>query len=305
MKNPYEALGVDRGASQDDIKKAYRKLAVQHHPDKGGNPEKFKEIQSSYEILSDPDKRSNFDQFGTPEPPQQFSQGFPGGFPFGHQPPPQTIKRANVGHTVFISLDEAYFGCTKKLKVPIKKVCKQCRATCQMCNGRGIIQMFILQQTCPACHGSGGGSRGCNDCNHKGHITNTAQVNFNIPPNVTHGANMVAQGLGEQAINDNEVSGDFVLSIEIKDHPVFMRERDNLIILKKISFLESIRGITVEVPHFTGTFTVDTKQWGILDPRENYTIKGKGMRNGDLKLAFDIKYPGPKETFIVVPVAQE
>ena len=292
--NPWQVLGIPEGSPHEDVKKAYRKLAMQHHPDKGGDPENFKKINQAYENIINP-----------PPPEPQFPGGFPGGFPFGHQPPHQTIKRANVGHTVFISLDEAYFGCTKKLKVPINKVCKQCRATCQMCNGRGIIQMFILQQTCPACHGSGGGSRGCNDCNHKGHITNTAQVNFNIPPNVTHGANMVAQGLGEQAINDNEVSGDFVLSIEIKDHPVFMRERDNLIILKKISFLESIRGITVEVPHFTGTFTVDTKQWGILDPRENYTIKGKGMRNGDLKLAFDIKYPGPKETFIVVPVAQE
>ena len=103
----------------------------------------------------------------------------------------------------------------------------------------------------------------------------------------------------------NEVNGDFVLTIEIKDHPVFMRERENLILLKKISFLESVRGTTVEVPHFTGTFTVDTKQWGVLDPREDYVIKGKGMRNGNLKIGFNIEYPSPKETFILVPVTCE
>jgi DnaJ-class molecular chaperone len=291
MKNPYEVLGLAPNTPLDEVKKAYRKLAMQHHPDKGGNAEKFKEISQAYDDIINP----------KPQEPQ----GFPGGFPFNHPPPPPQIKRGNVGHTVFISLDEAYFGCSKKFKVPVKKVCRNCRQVCQMCGGAGAMQMFIMTQVCPMCQGGGGKSNGCDSCKQRGYTLDNVNINFNIPPNVNHGATMVAQGLGEQAVGDTDIPGDFVLTIEIKDHPVFMRERNNLILLKKISFEESIRGTTVEVPHFTGTFTVDTKQWGVLDPRKDYMIKGKGMREGDLRIGFDIQYPKPEDVYLLTKVAAQ
>lgn len=302
MKDPYEVLGISREATIEEVKKSYRKLAMVHHPDKpGGNTDKFKEIQTAYEILSDPEKRQNFDQFGDPDgQPQGGFSGFPG-FPGGF--PGQQIKRADTIHPVSLTLLEAYHGCTKKFRVPIKRVCGQCKQHCQMCGGQGMIQMFIVTQMCPACHGSGGSSRGCGQCNYKGFTTESSTITFNIPAGVEHGQKMVARGLGEQAIGRSDISGDFVLQIEIKDHPVFLRDGNNLVILKKISFRESIEGTKVDVPHFLGSFTVDTKSWGILDPRKNYVIPGKGMRNGDLHIGFDIEYPAPSEVYIVTKVS--
>jgi|688.fasta_scaffold367135_2 DnaJ-class molecular chaperone len=299
MKDPYEVLGIDRDATTEDVKKSYRKLVIVHHPDKPtGNAEKFKEIQTAYEILSDPEKRQNFDQFGDPEGQPQH-HGFPGGFP---GMPQQQIKRNNTTHQVFLTLLEAFHGCTKKFKVPIKKVCQACKQHCPMCNGVGMIHMFIVTQACPACHGSGGASRGCSDCSLKGHKTETVTMTFNIPVGVETGQTMVARGMGEQAIGRHDIAGDFVLHVQVRDHPVFLRDGRNLVILKKISFKESIEGTTVDVPHFLGEFTVDTKQWGVLDPRKNYVVKDKGMKGGDLHIGFDIQYPDPSGVYIVTKV---
>ena len=301
MKDPYEVLGLNKNASQEEIKKSYKKLVIIHHPDKAtGNADKFKEIQTAYEILSDPEKRQNFDRFGTTDGPPQ--GGFPGGFPGGGFQVPQ-IKRSDTHYTVNLTLLEAYHGCTKKLRVPIKKTCPHCRQYCQMCGGQGIIQMFIMTQACPACHGSGGSSRGCSDCSLKGHKTEAVTITFNIPVGVEHGQTMVARSLGEQPVGRHDIPGDFVLHIEIKEHPVFLRDGKNLVILKKISFKESIEGTTVDVPHFLGEFTVDTKQWGILDPRKNYVVPDKGMKGGDLHIGFDIQYPDPSAVYIVTEVS--
>lgn len=299
MKDPYEVLGITKDATLEDVKKSYKKLVMIHHPDKpNGNADRFKEVQTAYEILSDSDKRQNYDQFGDPNGPPQH-HGFPGGFP---GMPQQQIKRPNTSYTVNLTLLEAYHGCTKKLRVPIKKVCPGCKQYCQMCGGQGIIQMFIMSQSCPACHGGGGVSRGCRECNLKGHKTETVTITFNIPPGVDNGQTMVARNLGEQAIGRHDISGDFVLNVHIKEHPVFLRDGQNLIILKNISFKESIEGTTVDVPHFLGEFTVDTKTYGILDPRKNYVIKGKGMKGGDLHIGFDIQYPDPTDIYIVTKV---
>ena len=127
--NPYEALGLPKDASEADIKKSYRNLARQHHPDKRGDPEEFKKVQEAYEILSDPQKKQNFDQFGSPEGPPQ---GAPGGFPaemfaqmfgggFGFGGPRGPVKRSNFDHELKISLEESYRGTARNLRITLDK----------------------------------------------------------------------------------------------------------------------------------------------------------------------------------------
>jgi DnaJ-class molecular chaperone len=95
----------------------------------------------------------------------------------------------------------------------------------------------------------------------------------------------------------HDIPGDLIITVKVTDHSVFLREGKNLIILKKISFEESVNGIEFEVPHFDGTFKVSTKDWGVLDPRRDYVVPGKGMKGGDLRVGFDIAYPGPSELY--------
>jgi DnaJ-class molecular chaperone len=297
MSDPYADLGLAKGASEDEIKKAYRKAAMKNHPDKGGDPEKFKKIQSAYDILSDPEKKQNFDRFGTATPQQP--QGFPGGFPFpqgfGFPQGFQQVKRNNIEHKVKITLEDSYRGIMKRLKIPIKKVCQKCRVNCQMCGGSGTIHIMIITQMCPACHGCGGQQRGCGDCGSQGHTTDIAVVTFEIPAGIESGQQMIAQGLGEQPIGIHDIAGDFVLLINIIDDPHFMRQGLDLIYPIKITFEESVGGKVITIPHFDGEIIVNTQEWGVLDPREDYIIKNKGFKGiGNLRVSFNIVYP-PKD----------
>jgi DnaJ-class molecular chaperone len=141
----YEDLGLAKDATPEEIKKAYRSLARTHHPDKGGNADKFKQVQEAYETLSDPQKRQNYDQFGSAEgpqggpggfPPDIFAQMFGGGNPFGQRGP---VRRADHEHTVTISLDDAYRGLTKNMKITLQRICRECGSKCNTCQGRGQV----------------------------------------------------------------------------------------------------------------------------------------------------------------------
>lgn len=178
----YEVLGLTKDASQDEVKKAYRKLAREHHPDKGGDPEKFKKVQEAYEVLSDPEKRENFDRFGTPDAPPQgpnpndiFAQMFGGAFGGPRGP----VRRSDHNHNLKITLEDAYRGLTRTFKVTLSKPCFACRKQCSQCRGRGSVQIqmgpMAFSQPCPSCGGQGGGSSGCQECNFK-----TKSMNLSI-----------------------------------------------------------------------------------------------------------------------------
>lgn len=295
----YDVLGLTKDATTDDVKKAYRKLAREHHPDKGGDAEKFKKVQEAYEVLSDPQKRENFDRFGTPEAPPQgpnpndiFAQMFGGAFGGPRGP----VRRADHHHELKIILEDAYRGLSRTFKVTLTKPCFACRKQCPQCNGRGTMQVqmgpMMFNQPCQSCGGQGGGSSGCQDCNFKSKKHEPLNLELKIPAGVEDGATLVAGGMGEQAQKPDENPGDLVFHIKIQDHPELMRQGKDLIWSTRISFAESVTGKVIQVPHFDGPIQINTTDWGVLDPREDYVIPDKGfVKGGKLRVSFNVIYP--------------
>jgi molecular chaperone DnaJ len=298
--NPYEVLGIPRDAQDGVVKKAYHKLAREHHPDKGGDAEKFKKVQEAYEILTDPQKRENFDRFGTPEGPPQGGNPFPpdifaqmfGGFGGGQRGP---VKRSNFDHEIKISLEESYRGTVKNLRVTLEKTCFSCKKKCQQCHGRGQVQHhmgpMVFNQPCNMCGGEGGVSHGCGEC-HRGKKKEPLNLELKIPAGIESGAVMTGHGLGEQPRNQGEEPGDVNFHIKIDDHPELMRQGMDIVWSTKIPFVESVNGKKIKIPHFDGPIEIDTTDWGVLDPREDYLILGKGfVPGGKLRVSFNVVYP--------------
>ena len=314
--NPYEALGLSQNASEAEIKKTYRRLAMQHHPDKGGDPEQFKKIQGAYDILSDPQKRQNFDQFGDPNGPQMggpgggfnahdmFSQMFGGAFGGPRGP----VKRADHVHVLHISLEEAYKGSIRNLKIQLAKPCFSCRRQCGPCQGRGQrhVQMgpMMFANPCEMCQGQGSTFPGCQVCNFKSKKIENLNLELKIPQGVEDGHTIPCAGLGEQPVRPDEEPGNLVFQIKINDHPHFMRQGRDLIWSTKISFVDSVNGKKFTVPHFDGPIEIDTADWGVIDPREDYVIPNKGFGpNGRLRVSFNVVYPPARRRFTLTELS--
>jgi DnaJ homolog subfamily A member 2 len=305
----YDALGLQRHASTDDIKKAYRKLAVINHPDKGGDAEKFKVISAAYDILGDPEKKQEYDVFGDEGkqagPPQgDFSQFF-SGFQFSQN----NNQRPNQEHDFHIPLREAFFGCKKIIKICLDKKCFTCQQTCPKCKGQGhvilMIQMGVftqhIQQPCDMCQGNGcvfDPKPSCSTCQGKGSYKEEKDVDVLIYKGFpSSGKTITINGYGPQAQKPSEKPGNLIIKIIIDDDINFKRRDDDLIFEQTISLFESITGTDIKVPHFVDTFVVNTRQFGIIEPGEQYIVKTRGMPNekndtfGNLILKFKIKYP--------------
>ena len=319
----YDVLGVSRDSSKDDIRRAYKRLAVQMHPDKGGDPEKFKELASAYEVLSDDGKRQQYDQLGDDmfrehgggagggpfaggiDPQSIFEQFFGGGGGFGmHVHPHGPRRKANHHHALNIGLDDAFRGLTKTIRVTVTRVCKRCKEQCYACQGKGSVTDMrrmgfftqIMERRCDACAGVGytanKGRGGCGTCNGAGTVRDEHRMEVTLPAGVDNEHVMVFQGLGEQAVGDDEVSGDLVVEVHIQEHPVFKRQGNHLVMNVDISFRDSIVGKDIVVPHFGGEFTVHTQDFGVIQNGKVYSIPGKGMNSsGDLKMTFRVVYP--------------
>ena len=300
----YETLGLAQGASPDEVKKAYKKLALQHHPDRGGDAEKFKEISRAYETLSDPEKRAHYDQYGTDEPqaPQMpdisemFQNMFAGGPP-GMRGGPKDMNRR---HTIDLTLEQVFTGTTKTIKVPVVKPCPMCATTCPKCRGQGMMvqEMFgmigqIFARPCDQCQGVGVMRHGCPGCQHRGKTVDTVMLNLNIEKGIQSGAHHVIRGLGEQSQSPREQTGDLIITFNVKPHPKFERRGNDLRYVMTVSFQESVDGLDITVPHFGGPVSLNTRtSFGILDPRRDYVVQGKGLdANSNLLLNFDVQYP--------------
>lgn len=315
----YETLGVPQSASVDEIKKAYRALARINHPDKGGDAEEFKKINQAHEILSDPDARARYDQFGEDGPPQGgpgpdmshiFEQMFGGGG--GRRP---GGARNDHQHVIDLTLEEVYTGVTKNMKITTVRPCFECLVACGSCGGTGMLNHMqnmgimagIFQSPCQHCQGVGRVPKGCQKCGGKRRVQETVAIGITVPPGVPDGHGQRISGLGDQPRLPNERAGDLIVIFRIKRHPVFERHGDNLKYKLTISFEESVNGHEFTVPHFGGPFSFNTIDLGAaIDPRRDYPINGRGLTaDGTLYIQFDIQYPrDPNVRFNIVPRVQ-
>lgn len=313
----YDILGVSKGASQDEIKRAYKKLAFEHHPDKGGDEKKFQDLSNAYNVLSDPQKRSDYDRTGTENPgrrnggfqqqnahdifkhffnqhQQQFRQQ-------GQQP-----KRCNdATHNLSISLEDAARGMNKQFKIKLKVFNKSCFKSCTRCDGTGQLQnvqnMGLFTQVfsvpCKECGACGFSKRP--DCKEEVSSERECAVNLEIPPGVLDNHKIVVEGKGEQPKVDGMLPGNLIFNVSIKPHKTFVRDGNNLHSNIKISFVSSIVGDVIPMNILDiETFDLDLKRFGIIQPNKQYVFDNKGMpllnnknKRGNLILTFDIEYP--------------
>lgn len=294
----YDILEVSKNCSIDELKRSYKKLAILHHPDKGGDATKFKEINNAYSILSNTEKRAKYDRYGDAEAePNIFEQMFGTGYS-----EPRDRKRRTIIHIIQITNKEAYHGETKTLKIVLNKKCMSCISTCQLCQGQGQINEMhrmgpfttMSSRPCNKCHGSGrcvNANSSCVVCKGNGEYHEERKIEIVIPAGVDNGKQIFVEGCGEQAHSPNEISGDLILEIKIIPDPIFERDGLDLIYKQTIHFRDSMLGKFLNIPLYDGLYTMDIAELGIIEPNKKYVIEGKGMKGGNLLLIFTIKYP--------------
>ncbi|WP_018150447.1 molecular chaperone DnaJ [Leeia oryzae] len=308
-KDFYDILGVNRDASDDEIKKAYRKLAMKYHPDR--NPDskeaedKFKEAKEAYEILSTPEKRQAYDQYGHAGVDPQAGMGGGGagfgGFAdafgdifgdiFGGGRARNGVYRGgDLRYNLEISLEESARGCEKQIRIPSMDECNTCHGsgakpgtqpkTCTTCGGHGQVRMqqgfFSIQQTCPACHGSGKVvSDPCRDCSGVGRIKTHKTLSVKIPAGVDEGDRIRLSGEGEHGQNGGP-PGDLYVVIHMKAHSVFQREGNDLHCEMPISFATAALGGEIDIPTLDGKAKI--KIAAETQSGKIYRLRGKGIK---------------------------
>ena len=330
----YEVLGLQKGASDDEIKKAFRKMAMKYHPDR--NPdnkeaeERFKEVNEAYAVLSDPDKKSKYDRFGHAgvDPNAGFGGGaggfdgfggfdfsdifdmfgggggFGGGADFsdifgdvfgdifgGGRGRQRASRGADLRYNMDLTLEEAVRGVTKEIRIPTLEECDVCHGsgakagtqpqTCPTCHGSGQVQMrqgfFAVQQTCPHCQGRGTLIKDpCNKCHGHGRVEKSKTLSVKIPAGVDTGDRIRLAGEGE-AGEHGAPAGDLYVQVQVKQHPIFEREGNNLYCEVPINFAMAALGGEIEVPTLDGR--VKLKIPGETQTGKLFRMRGKGVKS--------------------------
>jgi len=328
-KDYYETLGVNRAAGEEEVKKAYRKLALQYHPDR--NPgdkeaeEKFKEISEAYQVLSDAQKRAQYDQFGH----AAFGDGgpFAGGFDFtaGFEDIFGDIfgeffgsasgrrrgrnRGEDLRYNLTLTFDEAVNGVEKKIKIPRHGPCETCHGSgakpgtlpqaCPTCRGRGQVSFqqgfFSVSRTCSQCQGQGSIIKNpCADCGGAGRTRKMHTLSVKIPPGVDTGSRLKLRGEGETATGGGP-PGDLYVVIEVQPHPIFVRDNLDIICDVPISFVQAALGAEIDVPTLEGK--VKMKIPPGTQSTKVFRMKGRGIkdvqgyRQGDQHVRIKVETP--------------
>lgn len=313
----YEVLGVSKGAGEQDLKKAYRRLAMKYHPDRNPDSkeaeEKFKEAKEAYEVLNDPQKRQAYDQFG--HAGVDHTQGGAGGFhsaesfsdifgdvfgdifgAAGRRGGQQRQRRgSDLQYNLEMSLEEAVKGIKKSIKIPTYVTCEICDGsgakkgsspiTCDTCKGNGQVRMqqgfFSVQQTCPSCHGQGTVIKDpCASCHGQGRVRKEKTLSVKIPAGVDTGDRIRLTGEGE-AGGPGSIPGDLYVQVHVRQHAIFERDGDNLYCEMPISYATACLGGEVEVPTLEGKVVLKVPEE--TQTGKMFRLRGKGippMRGG-------------------------
>ncbi len=333
----YEVLGLAKNAAEDEIKKAYRKLAMKHHPDRNQGDEakkaeeKFKEAKEAYEMLTDPQKRAAYDQYGHAGVDPSMGRGGPGAEGFGgfaeafgdifgdifggaggqrrgaggHQ----VFRGSDLSYAMEITLEEAAFGKETQIRIPAYETCETCKGSgakpgsspkvCTTCNGGGTVHMrqgfFSIQQTCPHCHGSGKIIPDpCTTCSGQGRIKKNKTLEVKIPAGINEGMRIRSSGNGEPGTNGGP-SGDLYIEIRIKQHEIFERDGDDLHCTVPVGLTTVAIGGGIEVPTLGGKAEIELPEG--TQHGKTFRLRGKGIKGvrssypGDLYCHISVETP--------------
>lgn len=322
----YEVLGVDKNASEADIKSAFRKLAKKYHPDvskEENAAEKFKEAQEAYAVLSDPEKRKQYDQFGH-SAFTNASGGFSGfeGFDFGSvsdifddlfggmgfsssrsrsRSSNSPRKGADVLYHMTIDFEEAVYGAKKDIKIDVEEDCEECHGkggfdskTCSECHGSGTITSeqrtmfgsFLSRSTCPYCKGTGSTyEKTCTSCHGSGKVTNRKTITITVPAGIDSENRLRVAGKGGAGSNGGP-NGDLYIEFTVKDHEFYERNDDDIYIELPLTITEATLGTKKEIPTIYGN--VDLTIPAGTQSGEKMRLRGKGIENVNTKRKGDM-----------------